>query len=311
MRRKIIQLAGSTLVVSLPSKWAKRHSLAKGDELDITEIDENLIVHPGSGSAAETRKISLDTARMGPKVLGWALASLYQLGYDEITLRYESPEVVAQIQQSLKDFFVGFVVVNQTQSACVIRSISYTSENEFDTTLRRTFLVTLTMAENVLANLKARTYENLKNDLSLEKTNNQLTGYCQRILNKGHNTEAQKSQFYYSFIFNLEFLCDHFKYICFYMGKIENQAEPLDRDILAYFDDVTKYFTEHYNLFYKFSLDATPKLASRGIELVEKGYALLVRTKKFNSVVITHLISVVLCLMESVPTMIALNTPSK
>ena len=36
IKRKVIQLAGRTLVVSLPSKWAKKHNVQKGDEIVVT-----------------------------------------------------------------------------------------------------------------------------------------------------------------------------------------------------------------------------------------------------------------------------------
>ena len=37
MKRNVIQLAGKTLVVSLPSKWVKLNSVKKGDELNVLE----------------------------------------------------------------------------------------------------------------------------------------------------------------------------------------------------------------------------------------------------------------------------------
>ena len=42
MERKAIQLAGKTLVVSLPSKWAKKFGISKGDVLFVEEIDTAL-----------------------------------------------------------------------------------------------------------------------------------------------------------------------------------------------------------------------------------------------------------------------------
>ena len=37
MRRKVIQIAGSTQLISLPRKWAIRQGIEKGEELNIDE----------------------------------------------------------------------------------------------------------------------------------------------------------------------------------------------------------------------------------------------------------------------------------
>jgi len=35
MRRKVIQIAGSTKIISLPNKWCKEFNINKGDEINV------------------------------------------------------------------------------------------------------------------------------------------------------------------------------------------------------------------------------------------------------------------------------------
>jgi len=58
MRRKVIQIAESTQLISLPRKWAVRYQVKKGDELNIEEQGSTLIVSTQNEIA--TKKITLD-----------------------------------------------------------------------------------------------------------------------------------------------------------------------------------------------------------------------------------------------------------
>ncbi len=44
MKRKIIQIANSTQLVSLPRKWCLSNNVKKGDEIDVKEKDNNIVV---------------------------------------------------------------------------------------------------------------------------------------------------------------------------------------------------------------------------------------------------------------------------
>ena len=42
MKRKINLVGQNTLTVSLPTKWAKRYNLKKGDEVEVSEEEKNI-----------------------------------------------------------------------------------------------------------------------------------------------------------------------------------------------------------------------------------------------------------------------------
>ena len=46
MKRRIIRLGPSTLVMSLPRKWTKIHQIEAGRELEVSEEPQGLLIHP-------------------------------------------------------------------------------------------------------------------------------------------------------------------------------------------------------------------------------------------------------------------------
>jgi len=45
MKRKIIQLAGKTMVVSLPAEWIRKFKVNKGDEVELKEEGKRIIIN--------------------------------------------------------------------------------------------------------------------------------------------------------------------------------------------------------------------------------------------------------------------------
>ena len=90
MKRKIIQIANSTYLVSLPKKWCVDNNLKKGEEID---------VEPKGGEVTITaeKKIiptstEMDITRLDRTSIFFAIRALYKKGYDEIKLTFKNPE---------------------------------------------------------------------------------------------------------------------------------------------------------------------------------------------------------------------------
>lgn len=304
MKRKVIQLAGKTQVVSLPSKWVQKYNVRKGDEIELEERGRDILLK--TQSEPESRRIEFDTRGKNSKILAWTMSALYKTGYDEIEFIYDSPQTIAQIQQALKDYFVGFVIINQTKGRCTIKSISKDSEEEFEATLRRAFLVTITLGENLSEALRSADMESIKSLLSLEKTNNQLTAFCERLLNRVGHKNAPKTIFYYVLAWNLEKVCDDYKYICGHI--IDNLDRPSQaKEIIHYLDEANRFLKDFYELFYKFEPDRLLKLSENAKSLSEKGEALLESSRGKNSRLISLLLDMVSKIADFVPSTISIK----
>lgn len=82
MRRKVIQLAGKTLVVSLPSKWVKKTVVNKGDELEITENGHSLVISQIEKKVC-TRTV-IDVSGLNASLVWRYLTAAYIKGIEDI-----------------------------------------------------------------------------------------------------------------------------------------------------------------------------------------------------------------------------------
>jgi len=253
MKRKVIQLAEKTFVVTLPTDWVKQWGVKKGEEVDVVERGPRLIV--STGESRELKKGKVDVSNATERTLRWLLSSLHKKGYDEIEIHSENPEHAIVIDRLLKDLFLGFAVVHQSGTQCIVRSLSKELDDQLDVIVRRAFLVTLAMGEQSLQLSKQKKFDDLSSVLELEKTNNQLTNFCERILNKRGLDEPVKTTFLYVIMWNLEKIADEYKYIA------ENLSEKTSKNTLDLFAEVNVLFRRYYELFYKFDVAQLSKLS--------------------------------------------------
>lgn len=257
MRRKVIQLAHKTLVVSLPSKWAKIYGVKKGNELEVEERGQQIVFSTTTFSDSE--RIQVDFSELDAEVVRrWVLASLHKTGYNEIEILYKNPSVLKAVQETITDLLIGFAVVEQGGNRCVIRAVAEEQEKEFETVLRRAFLVTKNMGEGIYNYIKEGRLSHLTELLALEKTNNQLTNFCERLLNKKLYKNYKKTCFVYVISWNLEKICDNYKDICKFLAA--NPRLKISKPALEMLRIANDYFNSYYELFYKFDINRLTEL---------------------------------------------------
>ena len=286
MKRKVIQIADKTLVVSLPNDWVRQWGIKKGDELDVSESGPRLIA--STTEYRPLKKGGVDVSNASERTLRWLLSSLHKKGYDEIEIKSENPLHAVIIDNLLKDLFLGFAVVHRSGATCLIRSLAKELDDQLQVIVRRAFLVTLALADQSLETAKSKKFDQLKDLLELEKTNNQLTNFCERILNKKGLDEPIKTNFLYVIMWNLEKVADDYKYICEHLAA----KRKISKDTMDLYDRVNKLLRNYYELFYKFDVQKLSALSddfkklSRDIETsLSKGE---------DAIVLSHLYHVAL-----------------
>lgn len=283
MKRSVIQLAGKTSVISLPSKWIQKYNIKKGEELELEERGDELVIK--TKQAQKGKKVTLDAKNLHERTLKWVLSGLHKSGYDEIEVLFEKKETLNTIQDTIKNLFMGFAVIDQTSKKCVLKSLSTELDEEFDAVLRRAFLVTNSLASSTLEMIHSGNFKDLEDLHTLEKTNNQLTNFCQRILNK--KGFSRLDLFRYVIIWNLEKIADDYKYICSDLSK----AKKINPEILVLFKQTNELFLDYYNLFYNFNLKDLNEIAKKKLDLDE----LLKKSSPKNQdeeLLVSHLIGI-------------------
>lgn len=254
MKRKTIQLAGKTLVVSLPVKWCRAHGVQKGDELEVTTNGPSITIN--TFQQDPQHPVEFDASTLSERALRWALSSMHKKGFTEMTIIYNK-EQMPVIQDVVKHLMIGFAIVEQRKKSCVIRAIAKENPEEFDTALRRAFLVTLSMGDRLTELLRENNFKELEVVADLEKTNNQLTNFCQRLINL-EQVPTQHAAFRYVIAWNLEKIADEYKYICNQIKKSHITDQTINL-----IEQVNEVLRNYYQLYYKFDANKLTHTAEK------------------------------------------------
>ena len=281
MKRKVIQLAGKTLLVSLPSKWAKRFGVVKGDEVEVEERERALLIATEKVLPTEKRELALELPeRFIERMIGLE----YKKGTDELLLTYEDPKLI-RIVKRLIEPMMGFEIINQGEKYCVVKSITIPIDEEFDNILRRVFLVTVTMAKDILDAVKKKEHHRLEEIKTSELTNNKLTDFCKRFLNKKGYRDHKKTTYLYCIVWELERMGDELKHICTLLTQTKKMT--LSRETIALLENAVKFFDTSYHLFYKFNAQEAAALSKTKNALLEQA-AKLTRKREKEEVLLLH-----------------------
>ncbi len=241
--------------------------MQKGDELDLLVNNNQLTITTHTNNTKES--ISFSLQNVDDQTIRWLLSALHKYGYEEIELFYSTTQQLKLVGELLKDLFTGFTILEQSEKRIVIGSITNDALEQFDVVLRRAFRVTLAMAEQVAENLAANNIAQLEETKLLEKTNNQLTNFCERLINKKNMFDYKKSHFLYVCIWNLEKIADNYKYLCDYSLK-HKELLTLTKDCIILLTAVNKFFKEYYELYFLFSLEKMNLLAEQKTQVSAK-----------------------------------------
>jgi phosphate uptake regulator len=249
MKRKIIKLAEKTLVISLPTEWIELNSLEKGDELELTYLDDKLLLSPLK-SKQLLKTTNLDIKDLSERVLRWTISALHKQGFDEINIFNYTEEQVKIIEDLITNLFIGFIIKEKTNLKLIVGQIAITDASEFEATLRRAFRQIVNMMNELQTSLKTNNTTSLTKQLDLEHENNKLTNFCERLLNRTLK-EKEKGHFWYIIAWNLEKIADIFKYI----AQEYKIAPKLNQEQVKIISEINQYVESYYAFFYNFSFN--------------------------------------------------------
>lgn len=289
MKRRVIKQGNNTLTLTLPRKWAQKFGIKAGDEIEVEEEGSYLKILTNE-IKEEPKKIQLDFSQVNETIMNSLLAVVHKNGYDEVEVLYNDPKTAKIIQKRINSMLIGYEIVEQTPKRCVIRNVSGWHDKEFDNLLRRTFLVTLTLGKNSLETIKTGLYENLKELLILEETNNKLTNYCHALLNRKIFDCPRKTVYLYHISWLLEKIGDEYKSLCLYL--IENKNLKFDKEILKAYERVNILLEDYYHLFYQYDLKKLEEIYKKQESLRKELTELMQSRKKEELYPIMNLILV-------------------
>lgn len=244
MRRKIVLHGPSSLTISLPAEWVKRKNLKKGDEIDLVEEDNGLLVSPVLKNRA-IKKTEVMLAGMDGDTQRDVLLALHKKGYDEIKLSYENPRTAKNIHSMLNELNLGFEIINQGSNSLVIGNVSNPESEQFDNLFRRVFRIVIEYSRKIQAVVE-RKEEITESCFSHRTSVNRIAKLSRRIILK-------ENKAYSSFIFSI---LDDFERIALALSLLEEEikerGEPPSAEFVNAFDEATNVLTGSYELYYNF-----------------------------------------------------------
>lgn len=288
MRRKLVKQGRNALTVTLPAAWTKKFGLKAGDEVDVSEIGKSIVLSNEGG--IKVNQIEFDSTKLR-EFKNHYISYFYHKGFDEIKIIYDDPAVLTTTKNKLNEL-MGFEVVETGKNYFVIKNISEAIESEFDSILRRIFLMQKSMASDCFDSIKTKQYARLKDIRQMEKTNNKLTDFCIRILNKNGYKDYNKTTPLYAIVRELEKTGDIYKHICDCASGLPANFE-MKSEVLNFFQEANNYLMLFYELFYKYNEKQVDEFFKKRDQLLKEGYSLLEKSENQEKIIIHHLINLV------------------
>lgn len=292
MKRKVIQISGNTLMVSLPASWARKFNVKKGDELELELADAQLILSPTQAKGTEKAKVDISrTQPMTKRVLG----ALYKSGYDEAEVHFSTPEEFDIVKDVIDKEFIGFEITSQGDTRLTMKRVSTVEMEEFDSILRRMFHSINHMAKETLSAVKTNDKDKLRRASLIDLDVNKLADFCRRILNKHGYVLFRRTPPLYFIVEQLEKVGDIYRDIC--KERITHKSKPLSKEELKLFEEVNQFFRHFQEVFYAFSLKDMTTFGKKRYELRDKFNSML-KEGKHDNLLISHLLNIEECTFD-------------
>lgn len=248
MKRKVIKQGNGTLTITLPKGWTNNIGLKGGDEIEIAENEDSLIIGV-SKKENKILKTKVDLRSKSEKFVKYTLSILHKQGYDEIEIFHNHPKWITLIENHINDKLSGFEIIEQSNKRFLIKRISTVLPEEFEPILRKAFLVTKLMGETSLDAFHRGAINELDGVLVLEKTNDKLTNLCQRILIKERHKNQKKTDFIYTLVWQLEKVADSYSHLC---KEYQNKKNiKINKKLLETYKETNILFSLVYETYYK------------------------------------------------------------
>lgn len=288
MKRKIIRQGHNTLTITLPNDWAKHFNLKAGDELDITEKDNCLLINAKKKEDISRTEINISGMDI-PTIWKYFMA-VYREGYDEVKViftpgeTFESPykffaahaidtkysknipqRTSVEIIQDIVSRFIGFEVMEHHKNYCTIKDMAEISTKEFDSSFRRVFLLLLQMGDGILEAVKNNNTEAVEHIHDVDINVDKFHDYCVRVLNKTNFKDTKKSHLVFSTLFLLEMMGDELKTVSHHLlddmknKKLNNLREMSEMTI--------KQIRDYYDIFYNFSKNKVLEMSKQDMDI--------------------------------------------
>ena len=285
MKRKVVKHGTATLTISLPVQWIKKFNIRQGDELDVEERGNRIIVKPYNELAEKEIVINIEKREDFARRF---IIIPYIQGYNNIKVKFGEREILPRIQEVIANYIMGFEIVEQGNNYCVLKNIAKGIEDQFDVMLNRLAIITIGMLKDIHEAFKTNKLDIIAESKSSEMAANKISLFCRRMLNiLGHKDKSPTG--IYSTVTYLEELTDEAHYICDYAVKNKIKA---DRRLVAYTQDIVRQIELWYKTFNNYKQELMVEMKKLELRLQKENLEMLENANS-KEVVIVHYLAAI------------------
>ena len=266
MKRKVIQIAGSTQLISLPRQWCIQQNIKKGAELEIEEQGSKVIVWAERDPVK--KEVEVDITPLDRSSIMYIIRALYRAGYTTMTLRFkkqltphyrsrEEKRIISVIHEEVNRLS-GLEIIEEKENVIVLRGISEMDAGEFETILRRVFMLILDTYHDLLTGIKNNDKVLIETIEQKHDTITKFVSYCLRLLNIKGYKKSEKITFLYHIIASLDKITDVVKYAARRARALSKKMAP---PAIVVVDQIYKTLQLYHEFFYKFDVEKVRRLS--------------------------------------------------
>ena len=258
----------------MPRKWSLQFNIKKGDELEVEEDGNRLLI--GTEKTQEAGNIEVDITGLDPDSFMFLIRVLYIKGYDEIKLNFnesvvEHPrlgtkvKVISEIHREINRL-TGIEVIQQRENFCMLKVLSESSIKEFDLILRRIFLLIMDASNDLIQGAKKGDRYLVE---SMEEKHNTITKFMAnglRMLNKSGHPNHKNTSLYYHIIESLDNINDILKESA---RDIANYKISISKTCENILNRINESLEDYNKLFYKFDFKLVEKLSVERYKIID------------------------------------------
>lgn len=259
MKRSVIQIANSTQLISLPRKWSQKYGVKKGDEIEVEEQGNKILL--STEQSSELKRIDIDVSGLDRTTIIYYLQILYRLGFDELKISFNTPvttyfrthenvNIITVINQEVSRL-IGYEIIQHKENFCIVKDISTNSIKEFDNVLRRIFLLLSDASNDLIKGVKEKNWPIIE---TIEEKHDSITkfiSYCSRLLNKYGYPDHKKTIVLYNILASMDREIDVIKNAGRDVLKLRRGFNGKTVQLMELVDDTIKLFSE---FFYKYDI---------------------------------------------------------
>lgn len=264
-------------MLSLPSKWIKANNLEKGNELDIEEKGDSLIIRLDAKKQKKETEINLSS--LTESSIRTIVTNAYRMGYTKVKLNFKDEKALKTIQNTINNDLIGFEIIKKSKTSCEIENITEPSKEQFDNIFSKIFLNIddlFEITENMLHGEKQE-FEQTEQKIK------QFDNFCRRVISE---SQEDNSKLVWVFHSELTHAQRELYHLLKYLEKNKTKSDKQALELLESCKEIFEKLKQAYN---QKSINLLEQIHDLEKDITyKKGYLSL---KKSNPIITHHILN--------------------